>query len=163
MKQLLQAKYQEMVAAGQVAPRGNGNGRQNRNGFRRQNNNQYGQQQQQNFYPQQQQMMQQQPVQYVTAGQQPMMAMPQQQVATTYYHVPQPQNVQMVPQGQAMNNNNMKVGAVLGNNGTQAVPENAVMNVMTAVPQQAQQVQMNTTSAQGSPSMAYTYEAPVNM
>jgi len=163
MKQLLQAKYQEMVAAGQVAPRGNGNGRQNRNGFRRQNNNQYGQQQQQNFYPQQQQMMQQQPVQYVTTGQQPMMAMPQQQVATTYYHVPQPQNVQMVPQGQAMNNNNMKVGAVLGNNGTQAVPENAVMNVMTAVPQQVQQVQMNTTSAQGSPSMAYTYEAPVNM
>jgi hypothetical protein len=62
-----------------------------------------------------------------------------------------------------MNNNNMKVGAVLGNNGTQAVPENAVMNVMTAVPQQVQQVQMNTTSAQGSPSMAYTYEAPVNM
>ncbi len=64
MKQMLQAKYQEMVANGQVAPRGNGNGRQNRNnGFRKQqNNNQYGQQQ--NYYPQQQQMMQQQPVQY---------------------------------------------------------------------------------------------------
>ena len=160
MKQMLQAKYQEMVANGQVAPRGNGNGRQNRNnGFRKQqNNNQYGQQQ--NFYPQQQQMMQQQPVQYMTTGQ-PMM-MPQQQVAANYYHVPQPQNVQMMPQGQVMNNN-MKVGAVLGNNGTQAVPETAVMNVMTAMPQQVQQAQMSATPTQGSPSMAYTYEAPVNM
>lgn len=94
-----------------------------------------------------------------------MMVMPQKQAAKNYYHVPQPQNVQMMPQGQVMNNN-MKVGAVLGNNGTQAVPENAVMNVMTAVPQQVQQTQiaqMNATPVTGSPLMAYTYKAPVNM
>ncbi len=48
-------------------------------------------------------------------------------------------------------------------NGTQAVPETAVMNVMTAMPQQVQQAQMSATPTQGSPSMAYTYEAPVNM
>jgi hypothetical protein len=37
------------------------------------------------------------------------------------------------------------------------------MNVMTAMPQQVQQAQMSATPTQGSPSMAYTYEAPVNM
>ncbi len=86
------------------------------------------------------------------------MAMPQQQQqqqqpngqAVGYFHVPQPQNMQMVTiPNQAVNN--MKPGAVLGNNGIQAVPETAYMNPMVVT--QAQIAQ---------PTMAYTTEAPVN-
>jgi len=167
MKSKLQARYNELVATGQIAPRAARQGG-NRNGMRRGGNPNYPNniQQQQMYYQQQQPMqqmaqqpMQMQPVQYVAANGQQLMAMPQQQQqqqqqpngqAVGYFHVPQPQNMQMVTiPNQAVNN--MKPGAVLGNNGIQAVPETAYMNPMVVT--QAQIAQ---------PTMAYTTEAPVN-
>ena len=90
--------------------------------------------------------------------QQPMI---QQATAASFYQVPQPQAIQMVAHNNQMANNN-KAGAILGNGGVQAVPENAYMNMVSvAQPQQMQQVQQMQQAA--SPvTRAYTNTAPIN-
>jgi DNA transposition AAA+ family ATPase len=106
-----------------------------------------------------------QPIQIVQQ-QQPMV---QQATASNFYQVPQPQAMQMVAQGNQMANNN-KAGAILGNSGVQAVPENAYMNMVSvAQPQQMQQMQQmqqaQIATATMSPSpatRAYTNTAPSN-
>ena len=161
--------YQDKLARGEIQPRANNNNRnQQRNGtnngtYRRggyNNNNQ--QQQPQTQYVQ----VQQQPVQYVDANGQPIQMvqqqpMVQQATATSFYQVPQPQAIQMVAHNNQMANNN-KAGAILGNGGIQAVPENAYMNMVSvAQPQQIQQVQQMQQAA--SPvTRAYTNTAPIN-
>jgi hypothetical protein len=168
--------YQDKLARGEIQPRGNNNRNQQRNGngngtYRRNGFNNQQQQQPQTQYVQ----VQQQPIQYVDANGQPIQIVQQQQpmvqqaTASNFYQVPQPQAMQMVAQGNQMANNN-KAGAILGNSGVQAVPENAYMNMVSvAQPQQMQQMQQmqqaQIATATMSPSpvtRAYTNTAPSN-